>query len=128
MTTSRKSQKRLSKARLISGDFEKIVDVCGKGDFIYADPPYTVKHNNNGFIKYNERLFSWSDQERLKDALLKAAVRGAKVIVSNADHPSIRELYADAGCVIAERHSVMASDSTRRKKTTELLITISVID
>lgn len=116
--------RRLAKVRLVSGDFEKVVDAAGQGDFIYADPPYTVKHNNNGFIKYNERLFSWADQERLKDSLTRAAARGAKVIVSNADHPSIRELYADAECVTAERHSVMASESERRKKTTELLITV----
>ncbi|MFC3552249.1 DNA adenine methylase [Lysobacter cavernae] len=115
---------RLSRARLMSGDFEKVIDTCGSGDFVYADPPYTVKHNNNGFIKYNERLFSWSDQERLKDALIRAAKRGAKVVVSNADHPSIRELYADAQCLTAERHSVMASESVRRKRTTELLISI----
>lgn len=118
--------RRLTNANLQSGDFENVVDQCGEGDFIYADPPYTVKHNNNGFIKYNERLFSWADQERLKDALVRAVRRGARALVSNADHPSIRELYADASYVIAERHSVMASESERRKRTTELLISIAV--
>ncbi len=116
--------KRLNGVQLVSGDFEAVIDRCGSGDLVFADPPYTVKHNNNGFIKYNERLFSWADQERLKFALVRAAGRGAKVVVSNADHPSIRELYADAGCLVAERHSVMASESVRRKKTTELLITL----
>ncbi|WP_242111968.1 DNA adenine methylase [Luteimonas aquatica] len=116
--------RKLSKVTLQSGDFERVVDQCGSGDFIYADPPYTVKHNNNGFIKYNEKLFSWSDQERLKDALIRASDRGARVLVSNADHPSIQELYADATCAIVKRHSVMASESERRKLTTELLISI----
>lgn len=116
--------KRLKHATLRSGDFERVVAQCGRGDLIYADPPYTVKHNNNGFIKYNERLFSWSDQERLKHALVAAASRGAKVLISNADHPSIRELYADANCEVAERHSVMASESVRRRRTTELLISL----
>lgn len=114
--------RKLSRVNLQAGDFERVVDQCGSGDFIYADPPYTVKHNNNGFIKYNEKLFSWSDQERLKDALTRASGRGARVLVSNADHPSIQELYADASCSVVERHSVMASDSDRRKLTTELLI------
>lgn len=118
------TSKLLRGVRLVSGDFQAIVDSCGAGDFIYADPPYTVKHNNNGFIKYNEHLFSWADQERLKESLVNAASRGARVVISNADHPSIRELYADAECVVAGRHSVMASESDRRKRTTELLITI----
>lgn len=117
--------RQLSRATLEAGDFERIVDQCGAGDFIFADPPYTVRHNNNGFIKYNEKLFSWSDQERLKEALTRAAERGSKVLVSNADHPSIRELYADATCMTAERYSVMASESERRKRTSELLITLN---
>lgn len=116
---------QLSTATLEAGDFERIIDRSGGGDFIYADPPYTVKHNNNGFIKYNERLFSWADQERLREALMRAAHRGAKILVSNADHPSIRELYADATYIVAERQSVMSSESARRKRTTELLIRIS---
>lgn len=115
---------RLVDVELTTGDFEKVVDDCRKGDLVYADPPYTVKHNNNGFIKYNERLFSWADQERLKCALERAVARGARVLVSNADHPSIRDLYEGAGCLVAERHSVMASESARRKITTELLISM----
>lgn len=115
---------RLANVQLVSGDFESVVDGCGKGDLVYADPPYTVKHNTNGFIKYNERLFSWADQERLKFALERAAARGARVVISNADHPSIHDLYEGAGCMVAERHSVMASESVRRKRTTELLITM----
>ncbi|WP_408950210.1 DNA adenine methylase [Lysobacter sp. Hz 25] len=113
---------RLKCARLVSGDFEKVVNECGVGDFLYVDPPYTVKHNNNGFVKYNERLFSWSDQERLASALMRAVSRGARAVVSNADHPSIRELYNGCDQIVAERHSVMASESARRKKTTELVI------
>ena len=38
-------------------DFEEIVIIASDGDFVFADPPYTVKHNANGFIKYNEKLF-----------------------------------------------------------------------
>lgn len=112
----------LAAAELVSVDFEQIVDRCGENDFIFADPPYTVKHNNNGFVKYNERLFSWADQERLKSALHRAAERGARVVVSNADHPSIRELYSGWDVETLYRHSVMASESVRRKRTSEVLI------
>ena len=53
-------------------------------------PPYTVQHNNNNFIKYNERLFSWDDQLRLKDALVRAKRRGAKIVLTNALHPTVQ--------------------------------------
>jgi DNA adenine methylase len=46
-------------------DFTDAVADGRPGDLIYFDPPYTVAHNNNGFVRYNHRLFSWVDQERL---------------------------------------------------------------
>jgi DNA adenine methylase len=48
-------------------------------DLLFVDPPYTVRHDNNGFIKYNEQLFSWDDQLRLRDAVLRAKERGARL-------------------------------------------------
>lgn len=84
---------RLKSANLIASDFESQIDKAASGDLIFADPPYTVRHQYNGFVKYNERLFSWEDQERLCAALVRAKLRGASVICTNADHASIRELY-----------------------------------
>ena len=81
-------------------------------------------HNNNNFVKYNAKLFSWTDQLRLASAVKKAARRGAAVMVSNADHESVRELYRDFGTHHrVDRTSILAADFLRRRKTTELLIT-----
>ena len=66
----------LKNADLRVGDFERLIDEAEKSDFVFADPPYTVQHNNNGFVKYNESLFRWSDQERLADTLKRASERG----------------------------------------------------
>ena len=52
----------LETAILSCCDFESTIDLASKNDFIFVDPPYTVRHNMNGFIKYNEKLFSWADQ------------------------------------------------------------------
>ena len=113
----------LKRAKLTTGDFEDVVNQCGRGDLVYADPPYTVKHNLNGFVKYNEKLFGWADQIRLRDAVLRAKSRGAVVIVSNAAHESVRELYTRASATkLVERHSIMAASSDSRRATTELLI------
>lgn len=116
---------RLRRTKLTSWDFEKVINRVGRGDFVFADPPYTVRHNLNGFIKYNEKLFSWADQERLREALFRAKSRGAQVVLSNADHESIRELYRGAVDIRAvARRSVMAAQSYDRKLTTELLIRV----
>jgi DNA adenine methylase len=113
----------LSRAELLWADFEMSIDCAGFGDVVYADPPYTVKHNFNGFVKYNESIFSWDDQERLARSLRRARKRGALVIVSNADHESVRSLYqSDFDLKVVTRASVIAGNARSRAPTTELLI------
>jgi DNA adenine methylase len=115
--------KALRSAKLLCGDFEAVINRARYGDFIYADPPYTVRHNMNGFIKYNEILFSWEDQQRLRSALLRASRRGAKFVLSNADHSSVRELYADLALMkTINRASIISGDRAARGTTTELLV------
>ncbi|MGM3274334.1 DNA adenine methylase [Ralstonia sp. 24A2] len=113
----------LRHAQLIHCDFEETIDRATRGDLLFVDPPYTVKHNNNGFVKYNENIFAWADQVRLRDAVLRAKRRGAQVICTNADHPSIWELYgSDFDVQRVSRASVIAGAAQFRGKTTELVI------
>jgi DNA adenine methylase len=113
----------LRKAKLVTQDFEVSVDSAKAGDVVFADPPYTVKHNFNGFIKYNNSLFSWDDQIRLRDAMLRAKNRGVKTIVTNASHKSIRELYKNHFQIKAlSRASVLAGSAIHRGRYDELFI------
>lgn len=113
----------LKSARLVQSDFEPIINSAKAGDLIYADPPYTVRHNMNGFVKYNEVLFSWEDQVRLHGALRRAKIRGVKIVLSNADHSSIKRLYSDVSQIrIINRPSVISGQSKGRGRTSELLI------
>jgi DNA adenine methylase len=116
----------LSRAELRCCDFEDAVDQVSSGDFLFVDPPYTVKHNMNGFVKYNETIFSWADQLRLRDACMRAARRGAYVVATNADHESVRELYKNiADYRPLNRKSVLAANSARRGATTEALFVLN---
>ena len=115
----------LKNAVLLVSDFEKVLSETGRGDLVFIDPPYTVKHNMNGFLKYNESIFTWADQERLAIAATLASKRGAHVIVANADHSSIHELYRGSRRLVSlPRSSVLAASAQYRSKTTELLITL----
>jgi len=105
-------------------DFEATINKAVENDFIFIDPPYTVKHNLNGFVKYNETIFSWQDQIRLKNSITRAISRGAKVLVTNADHKSIKELYKGCGKMqLLNRASVIAGNSKARGNYSELVIT-----
>lgn len=113
----------LQPAKIVVADFEATISRAASGDFVYIDPPYTVMHNNNNFVKYNDVLFSWNDQERLADAVRQAMRRGAMVLVSNADHASVRKLYRGIGRQhVVSRSSVLAASSASRRFTTELAI------
>jgi len=118
-----KVSESLQGAELQSCDFEQIIDMAGEGDFVFADPPYTVRHNDNSFIKYNEKLFSWLDQERLCSALKRAKDRGAQILVTNACNQSVRELYeANFETLAVSRNSLISSKVETRKKCEELVI------
>lgn len=113
----------LNQAELYHRDFEKSIDEARNGDFIFVDPPYTAKHNFNGFLKYNDRIFSWDDQVRLRDAVQRAVERGARVMILNANHESIRELYGSVGeAATLSRASVLAGDPSYRSRVEELMV------
>jgi DNA adenine methylase len=113
----------LANAELRTNDFEDVISEAGYGDLVFVDPPYTVNHNDNAFIKYNERLFSWADQVRLRNCVLTARRRGARLIVTNAYHECIRELYKGVGEHIKlSRTSVISGKASSRGRYEELVI------
>jgi len=115
----------LDSCEIIYSDFEPVVDKTKAGDFVFLDPPYTMKHNSNGFIKYKENLFSWYDQVRLAKAVARAARRGVKLLVSNADHHSVRELYEGMGQILTlNRYSVIGGGVGYRASTSEIVVKV----
>lgn len=118
-------QRKLSKEVIInSKDFEVSLKKVSKGDLIFLDPPYTVAHNNNGFIEYNQTIFSWADQERLCEVVKEINNKKAYFILTNAVHDSIFELYKGVGKKFEiERYSTISGHMNNRKKVSELIIT-----
>jgi hypothetical protein len=93
---------------------------------LIEDPPYTVRHNNNGFLKYNEEIFLWEDQKRLARAVRRAADRDVKLLVSNANHDSVRRLYRAHGTVVKlDRYSVIGGGENYRARTSEIAVRIN---
>jgi len=108
--------------KLRSCDFETALADVKAGDLVYLDPPYVTRHNNNGFVDYNETLFSWEDQKRLAIRACQLADAGAYVIVTNADHHEVLELYRGFKRLTLSRSSTLASDSTCRVRVKEAIL------
>lgn len=111
----------LASARISEQDFVRTIGRARSGDFVYCDPTYTVAHNNNGFVRYNEQIFSWKDQMRLADACRRAVERGATVAVSNAHHADIAKLYPGFETRILRRQSRLAKKPVHRRVVEEYL-------
>jgi DNA adenine methylase len=119
----RNVSKALANVELVHGDFETTVKGAQKGDLVYFDPPYTVAHDNNGFIQYNEKIFSWADQIKLAKLAKQLAERGCNVIISNAAHTSIGEIYSAFKTQIVVRYSGIGGLPKTRKHIAEFVFT-----
>jgi DNA adenine methylase len=100
--------------RLVEGDFQAALVGAHKGDLVFLDPPYVTQHNNNGFVDYNQRLFSWEDQIRMAKLAETLRSRGVHVIVTNANHQGVAELYPKFSTIQFERTSSLAADKLKR--------------
>ncbi|CAN5477802.1 DNA adenine methylase [soil metagenome] len=123
------ASKNLKNVTLKCVDFEKVIDLAKRGDVVYCDPTYTVAHSNNGFVKYNEKIFSWEDQERLFESAVRAYDRGVTVLISNASHESIFSLYKLFKPQKLKRMSLMSRKIDARKKVeSKLLLMVFIFD
>ncbi len=112
----------LAGVQLEHGDFERFLGQACSGDVVYCDPTYTVAHDSNGFVRYNEHNFRWEDQERLARAACAARDRGAFVLVSNAHSPSVLRLYSNARVWTLRRKSLVSANIAGRRQVREALI------
>jgi len=109
---------------ICSDDFFSVIENVKTNDLVFLDPPYTVAHENNGFIKYNQKIFLWDDQERLADLLKQIIEKKAYFILTNAAHESVEKLFSNLGV----RHKVQRSSNiggkgASRQKVNEYVFT-----
>ncbi len=114
----------LEKTNLSAGDFENNLENIGEGDLVFIDPPYTVSHNQNGFIKYNKSLFSIEDQARLSIYISEVKRKKASYILTNAAHDKIREIFEMGDtCVEVRRASLVGGKKAERGQVSEYIFT-----
>src|SRR2546425_6942571 len=112
------------------GSFEQSLADVGSGDFVYCDPPYAPLSRTAWFAQYTAGGFNTIDQQRLQQAVIAAAERGAIVVLSNSSAPEIAEMYRSAAAQRAGLHvrpvparRAINSRPSRRGPVDELIIT-----
>ncbi len=116
--------KSLRNATLYYGDFEMSKEYIKKGDFVFLDPPYTVSHNKNGFIKYNQKLFSLNDQIRLSSLIDFIKSKGAYYVLTNAAHKTIEDIFEKGDRMLKlNRANLIGGINAQRGQTTEYVFT-----
>ncbi len=117
-------QNNLKDVELRGVDFYDTLKKIKPHDLIFLDPPYTVMHENNGFIKYNQRIFQWDDQLRLHEFVKELVKKEAYFILTNAKHDSILELYSDIVAPIeVGRKSLIGGKLAKRETVNEYIFT-----
>lgn len=121
----RAASRWLHNTRITAGDFEVNKYRIKENDLVFLDPPYTVSHNNNGFIAYNQNLFSLEDQRRLKRFIEYIKRKGAFYILTNAAHQTIRQIFLTPGdrIVALQRNSLIGGRNAARGEITEYIFT-----
>ena len=74
--------------------FHRAVEGARAGDFVYFDPPYAPLSGTSRFTSYTAEGFGMSEQERLRDVIVRLANRGCYILVSNSTAPEIVQLYS----------------------------------
>ncbi|MEO6398456.1 MAG: DNA adenine methylase [Tepidiformaceae bacterium] len=114
----------LQSAEIRCGDFHEACELAQPGDFVYLDPPYYPLSATASFTAYSRSAFGPPEQRRLRDAFDDLTRRGVAAILSNSDHPAVRELYEGRGYrmdIVTMSRSIN-SVGTKRASIPELLI------
>ena len=119
------ASQKLKNTRIEVGDFEINKYRIKEKDLVFLDPPYTVSHNNNGFIEYNQKLFSIDDQIRLSNFIDYIKSKNAYYILTNAAHEEIRSIFTkDGDCILElQRNSLIGGKNANRKEISEYIFT-----
>lgn len=109
----------LARADIRAGDYWMHVMRAVAGDFVYFDPPY-----DGTFTAYTPDGFGEDDQRALATNALDLVERGVHVLLSNADTPLIRSLYAGWKIETVKCGRAINADAGGRGAVDEVLISL----
>ena len=112
-------------AEILCADYRDVLaEQARPGDFVYLDPPYLPAGGYADFKRYTKEQFREADHRALADEVRRLAALGCHVLLSNAKHPLVWELYGDFAIeVVPARRNISSRAATRRGE--EVIVTIT---
>lgn len=119
----------LQGTEIVCSGFADVMRRAGPADHVYCDPPYVPLNATAAFTNYAKDPFGLEEQVALAASAMRAALRGACVVLSNHDLPIVRnELYPEAsGFRVHARPEVgrpISRSASTRKPITEVIAAI----
>lgn len=108
--------------KIISGDYANTLKGLKKGSFVYFDPPYLPISSSSSFTGYTDQGFGYDEQVRLKTECDKLNKRGIRFMLSNSDHPLIKELYKEYTIITVRANRAINSNVNKRGEINEVLV------
>ncbi|MDY3974170.1 MAG: DNA adenine methylase [Veillonella caviae] len=108
--------------QIMQGDYRDVLRNLDKNSFVYLDPPYMPISSSSSFTGYTENGFSGIEQLNLKNICDELNERGIKFLLSNSDHPYLREIYSKYKITTVQARRTINSNAKRRGEINEILV------
>ena len=118
----------LESVELVCEDFESVLKAAPAGAVTYCDPPYWPASKTASFRDYDQRGFTGEDQKRLGACFRELGGRGIVGLLSNADVPETRALYAGLEIGTVQCRRSINRDGAKRGMVNELLVRTPTVD
>ena len=88
---------------------------------IYCDPPYIPLSKTSNFTSYSGNHFGIKCQHELAELAKICAKGGQTVVISNHDHPIMRDLYQQAELITLKVQRAISCHAKNRIAVSELM-------
>lgn len=113
----------LRRAEICCENYAAVLDRALAGDFAYIDPPYPPRSETAKFASYAAGGFDEQAQRSLAQHVHALVTRGVQLMVSQADVPLVREIYAGLTFHEVSAPRSVNARGDKRGHVPELLIT-----
>lgn len=107
---------------IMNSDYKDALKYLDKDSFVYFDPPYLPISDSSSFTSYTQNGFTFEQQIELKEQCDILHQNGIKFLLSNSDHPFIRDLYKDYYIKTVHAKRTINSKANKRGEIKEVLV------